>query len=34
MFEQDEEYTTFITNQGLLYYMVISFGLKNANATY
>lgn len=34
MFEQDEEYIAFITNQGLLYYMVMSFVLKNANATY
>ena len=34
MFEQDEESTTFITNQGLFCYRVMSFGLKNAGATY
>ena len=34
MFEQDEESTTFITNQGLFCYRVMSFGLKNAWATY
>ena len=33
-FEQDEENTTFITNQCLFCYMVMSFGLKNAGATY
>ena len=34
MFEQDEESTTFITNQGLFCYRVMPFGLKNAGATY
>ena len=34
MYEQDEESTTFITNQGLFYYRVMSFSLKNAGATY
>ena len=34
MFEQDKESTTFITNQGLFCYRVISFGLKNAGVTY
>ncbi|KAK9190984.1 hypothetical protein WN943_019594 [Citrus x changshan-huyou] len=34
MYEQDEESTTFITNQGLFCYRVMSFGLKNAGATY
>ena len=34
MFEQDEESTIFITNQGLFCYRVILFGLKNAGATY
>ena len=33
MFEQDEESTTFITNQGLLCYKVMSFSLKNAGVT-
>ncbi|XP_052288620.1 uncharacterized protein LOC127899311 [Citrus sinensis] len=34
MHEQDEENTAFITNQGLFYYRVMPFGLKNAGATY
>ena len=34
MFEQDEESTTFITNQGWFCYRVMPFGLKNAGATY
>lgn len=34
MFEQDEEHMTFIISQGLLCYRVMSFGLKNAGATY
>ena len=32
--EADQEKTSFITNQGLLCYKVMSFGLKNAGATY
>ena len=34
MVEEDQEKTTFITSQGLYYYKVMSFGLKNARATY
>ncbi|XP_052291856.1 uncharacterized protein LOC127900699 [Citrus sinensis] len=34
MFEQDEESTAFITNQGLFCYRIMSFGLKNTGATY
>ena len=34
MYEQDEKSTAFITNQGLFCYRVMSFGLKNAGATY
>ena len=34
MDKQNEESTTFITNVGLFYYRVMSFGLKNAEATY
>jgi len=34
MVEEDQEKTTFITSQGLYYYKVILFGLKNARATY
>jgi len=32
--EADQEKTSFITSQGLLCYKVMSFGLKNAGATY
>ena len=34
MDETDQEKTSFITNQGLFCYKVMSFGLKNASATY
>ena len=34
MDEEDQEKTTFITSQGLYCYKVMSFGLKNAGATY
>ncbi|PKA50812.1 RNA-directed DNA polymerase like [Apostasia shenzhenica] len=34
MTEQDEKHTSFITNHGTFCYRVISFGLKNAGATY
>ena len=34
MVEEDQEKTTFITSQGLYYYKVMPFGLKNARATY
>ena len=34
MFQLDEEKTTFITPYGLYCYKVMSFGLKNASATY
>ena len=30
----DQEKTSFITSQGLFYYKVMSFGFKNAGATY
>ena len=34
MKEEDQEKTSFVTNQGLFCYKVIPFGLKNAGATY
>ena len=34
MAEEDQEKTDFITRQGLYYYKVMSFRLKNAGATY
>ena len=34
MYPSDEEHTSFITDLGLYYYRVMSFGLKNAEATY
>ena len=34
MDEVDQEKTSFVTSQGLLCYKVMSFGLKNAGATY
>nr|XP_016480829.1 PREDICTED: RNA-directed DNA polymerase homolog [Nicotiana tabacum] len=34
MAEEDQEKTTFITHQGMYCYKVMSFGLKNAWATY
>ncbi|RDY05527.1 Retrovirus-related Pol polyprotein from transposon 17.6, partial [Mucuna pruriens] len=34
MAEEDKEKTTFITTWGTFYYRVMSFGLKNAGATY
>ena len=34
MHPPDAEKTTFITQHGLFYYNVMSFGLKNAEATY
>ena len=34
MKEDDQEKTSFVTNQGLFYYKVMPFGLKNAGATY
>ena len=34
MDEVDQEKTSFITSQGLFYYKVLPFGLKNAGATY
>ena len=32
--EADQEKTSFVTSQGLFYYKVMTFGLKNAGATY
>ena len=32
--EEDQEKTVFITSQGLYYYKVMPFGLKNARTTY
>ena len=34
MTEEDQEKTAFVTSQGLYCYRVMSFGLKNAGATY
>ena len=34
MSEEDQERTSFVTNQGLFCYKMMSFGLKNAGATY
>ena len=34
MEEADQEKTSFVTSHGLFYYKVMSFGLKNAEATY
>ena len=34
MREADQEKTSFITSQGLFYFKVMPFGLKNASATY
>ena len=34
MEEADQENTTFVTSQGLFYYKVMPFELKNAGATY
>ena len=34
MNKEDQEKTAFVTSQSLYYYKVISFGLKNARATY
>lgn len=34
MAEHDRVHTAFITNQGLCCYRIMSFGLKNAGATY
>ena len=32
--KEDQERTSFVTSQGLFCYKVMSFGLKNAGATY
>ena len=34
MKEEDQEKTSFVTSQGIFCYKVMSFGLKNAGATY
>ena len=34
MYEPDREHTSFIIDRGLYCYKVMSFGLKNARATY
>ena len=34
MKDEDQEKTFFITSQGLFYYKVMPFGLKNVGATY
>ena len=34
MAPEDQEHTTFLTDQGVYFYRVMSFGLKNAGATY
>ena len=34
MHETDKEKTSFVTSQGLFYYKVMPFGLKNASAMY
>ena len=34
MAKEDQEKTVFITSQGLYYYKVMPFGLKNVRATY
>ena len=34
MDETDQEKTSFVTGQGLFYYKVMPFGLKNASTTY
>ena len=34
MDEKDQEKTSFVTSQGLFYYKMMPFGLKNARATY
>ena len=34
MAKEDQEKTAFFTSQGLYYYKVITFGLKNVGATY